>query len=152
LLANNLDVVELLIAKDADLTEGLLWAVTLNYTHFFKIFYENTPAELQRERLHEALSEAASCGHLESCKLLCDLGANPTALDGKGDSSVHYAAEKGFLECVQYLLQDQESVDVRNKKGETPLMLAIMHKQRDVVKWLLNNKRLTSMPTTINMA
>jgi uncharacterized protein len=53
---------------------------------------------------------------------------------------VHYAADRDHLECIQYLLKDEESVDVRNKKGQTPLMKALgneQYEQRDVVEWLL---------------
>jgi ankyrin repeat protein len=148
--SNSHEVVDFLIEKGADMTKALLYASELNRIEMFKTMYSNTPNELKEECLTEVLSYFAKEGNLEKCKFACSFEeANPADLDEDGETSVHWAAREGHLECVQYLLEKQESVDVRNRTGETPLMVAIRNKhsplmpalrnqQTEVVEWLLS--------------
>lgn len=44
-------------------------------------------------------------------------------------TALHYAAENGNIEIAQKLLEAGADIDARNKKGETPIMLAYKHFQ-----------------------
>ena len=42
-----------------------------------------------------------------------------------GSLPLHFAAERGFVEEVTFLLSMKASTDMKNKHGQTPLMLGI---------------------------
>lgn len=60
------------------------------------------------------------------------------SLDFKGDTALHEAARKGFLEGVQLLMNlDTEATDQLDRLGQTPLLAAMSHRQDTVVQCLL---------------
>jgi len=138
--AHSVQVVELLIAKGADLSKGLKWAAKLNEKKIFSIIYKNTKEEFKEERLREAHIIAVEEGHLEMFEYLCQFPeANPAQEDWFGDTFLHVAAEKGHLHCIEFIFEYQkQSVDVRNSEGETPLMRALEWGNVEVVEWLLD--------------
>lgn len=56
--------------------------------------------------------------------------------DKDANTAMHYAAASGNAECVKYLISKGGEVNIRNNKGETPLMKAA---NIDVMKVLLDN-------------
>nr|CDS29397.1 ankyrin repeat protein [Hymenolepis microstoma] len=55
---------------------------------------------------------------------LLERGANVNVETINGETALSVAAEKGNVECVELLLQHDAFINVVNKDGETPLMLA----------------------------
>ena len=51
-------------------------------------------------------------------------GADANAKDGKGNSALIMASEKGHTGLVQYLLSNKADVEAKQEDGRTPLHLA----------------------------
>ena len=99
---------------------------------------------------------ALSGGYVDILELLL---SQPTLVlsrtDYKGNSVGHFAVEYSFVKefnpgelnvsafpvkCVELLSKDPRmNWNVRNKKGETPIMVALKNKEKDMVKILLKN-------------
>ncbi|KFM83143.1 Ankyrin repeat and KH domain-containing protein 1, partial [Stegodyphus mimosarum] len=88
------------------------------------------------------LMEAASGGFVEVGKVLIDKGADVNAppVPSSRDTALTIAADKGHHRFVQLLLQRDAIVDVKNKKGNSPLWLAANGGHLDVVQLLCNHK------------
>ncbi len=54
-----------------------------------------------------------------------------------GDTPLHIAARSGWLEGVDLLLGRRARVDATNRLGETPLILAVQHRNMPVIRRLL---------------
>ncbi|AXI24110.1 Ankyrin repeats containing protein [Cardinium endosymbiont of Sogatella furcifera] len=93
----------------------------------------------QRNRYGQSpIYVAASKGHLEVIKMLCEYGATPNLETADDTIPLHKAAEGGYLEVVKYLVEESHSDDIhkKNKKGQTPLDLARANEHLEVVKYL----------------
>ena len=62
--------------------------------------------------------------NLESMKTALALGADINATSEAGDTAMHAAALRRSKALIQWLAQNGAKVDVKNKKGQTPLALA----------------------------
>lgn len=58
---------------------------------------------------------------IASIKLCLDAGADVNAVDGQGDTALHGAAQKGYDQVVQFLVEHGAKTDIKDKKGRTPL-------------------------------
>lgn len=87
------------------------------------------------------LMEAASGGYIEVGRVLLDKGAdvNATPVPSSRDTALTIAADKGHLKFVELLLQRGAAVEVKNKKGNSPLWLAANGGHLNVVKNLKNH-------------
>ena len=83
--------------------------------------------------------QAATGGYVEVGKVLIDKGANVNAppVPATGDTALTIAADEGHHLFVELLLQRGALVDVRNKKGCTPLWLACHGGHLDVGQILM---------------
>lgn len=72
------------------------------------------------------LMEAASGGYVEVGRVLLDKGADVNAppVPSSRDTALTIAADKGHYRFVELLLSRHAAVDVKNKKGNSPLWLA----------------------------
>jgi len=61
---------------------------------------------------------------LEAARLALDLGADVNAANAAGDTALHGAASKGYNPIVQLLFDQGARLDVKNKRGRTPLETA----------------------------
>jgi ankyrin repeat protein len=61
---------------------------------------------------------------LEAARLALDLGADVNAANEAGDTALHGAASKGYDAIVQQLASKGARLEVRNKRGRTPLATA----------------------------
>jgi ankyrin repeat protein len=63
---------------------------------------------------------------VEGVKLLLGLGADINATNEAGDTALHFAAAKRANSAIQFLAENGAKLDVKNKKGQTPLGLVMM--------------------------
>lgn len=70
--------------------------------------------------------EAASGGYVEVGRILLDKGADVNAppVPSSKDTALTIAADKGHYKFCELLLLQGAMVDVKNKKGNSPLWLA----------------------------
>jgi hypothetical protein len=61
---------------------------------------------------------------LEAARLALDLGADVNAANDAGDTALHGAASKGYDAIVQLLADKGARLEVKNKRGRTPLATA----------------------------
>ncbi|APR98798.1 ankyrin repeat domain-containing protein [Wolbachia endosymbiont of Folsomia candida] len=57
-----------------------------------------------------------------------------------GDTLLHFAAQSGNTETVEFLLKEVAEVDVKNGIGDTPLIIAIENGHRNIVQLLRRNQ------------
>jgi ankyrin repeat protein len=62
---------------------------------------------------------------LEGVKTALSLGAEINAVNQQGDTALHSAAAQGFNRVIQLLVESGASLSVRNKRGLTPLAVAV---------------------------
>jgi ankyrin repeat domain-containing protein 17 len=88
------------------------------------------------------LMEAASGGYIEVGRVLLDKGAdvNAAPVPSSRDTALTIAADKGHLKFVELLLSRGAAVEVKNKKGNSPLWLAANGGHLGVVEVLYNAK------------
>ena len=59
--------------------------------------------------------------------------------DVQRKTPLHYAAERGHMETVAYLIQQRADLEMRNGTGQTPLMSAAHRGRSEVIDLLLLN-------------
>jgi ankyrin repeat protein len=62
---------------------------------------------------------------IEAIKLCLDAGVDVNATDSRGQTALHGAALKGYDQVVQFLVDHGAKVDVKDKRGFTPLDAAL---------------------------
>lgn len=84
--------------------------------------------------------EAASGGYVDVGRVLIDKGAdvNATPVPSSRDTALTIAADKGHGRFVELLLSRNAMVEVKNKKGNSPLWLAANGGHLAVVELLFN--------------
>lgn len=81
-----------------------------------------------------------AAGDEEEAMHLIDQGADIFAKEKThGNSAIHWAAESGLSSVLLRLIDMGEDINRSNKRGETPLVLAVQKKQAKMVKLLLSH-------------
>ena len=89
------------------------------------------------EELHlPELVYYSSLGEFEQVKVLLEQRSDPNQTDEEGYSALHAAAENGYLDVVQLLIQ--QGTDVHYRSEYTALQLAEMADQQQIVDYLKN--------------
>ncbi len=81
-------------------------------------------------------------------KSLLERGADVSIQDKDGDTVLHHLATKGNLHLLTLLLQHSHKIDIRNDKGETPLLCAVQAGNGEAVDQLLQAGADPSAPST----
>lgn len=80
---------------------------------------------------------AVSAGFSEVAVALIEAGANPERPDQTGNSALHLAAQRGDVVVIDKALSRTNKVDIENREGMTPLMMAAKAGQAGAVERLL---------------
>ncbi|RAL39566.1 hypothetical protein DM860_003099 [Cuscuta australis] len=83
-----------------------------------------------------ALHFACGYGEVKCAQILLEAGAKVDALDKNKNTALHYAAGYGRKECVSLLLENGAAVTFQNMDGKTPIEVAKLNNQQDVLKLL----------------
>ncbi|XP_077746993.1 uncharacterized protein LOC144309906 [Canis aureus] len=82
----------------------------------------------------------------EACvDILLKHGANPDLKDIKGNTALHYAALGDNVTIAQKLLLKKVNMEIRNKDGLTPLLLAVNEKKEKMVAFLLEEANINAV-------
>ncbi|KAN0120604.1 hypothetical protein V8E52_004431 [Russula decolorans] len=141
------EIIRLLLEHGADVNSGNCFGMTPLY-----LFSSSTGnlevAELLLEHgadpniqpRYSPLYVALENGHPGLVQLLLKHGADPNAQDDDGRSLLHMAASRyGDLKAAQGLLELGADVDSQDNEGTTPLQLASLYGQKDIVQLLLQH-------------
>ncbi|CAN1305156.1 Ankyrin repeat domain-containing protein 2B [Linum perenne] len=99
------------------------------------------PGEAATSAENSGLEEADEGGNddesiVHHCASVGDAGALVDALDKNKNTALHYAAGYGRKECVALLLENGAAVTLQNMDGKTPIDVAKLNSQADVLKLL----------------
>ncbi|KAL9268797.1 Ankyrin repeat domain-containing protein [Drosera capensis] len=83
-----------------------------------------------------ALHFACGYGEVKTAQVLMEARAKVDALDKNKNTALHYAAGYGRKECVALLLKNGASVTLQNLDGKTPIDVAKLNSQTEVLKLL----------------
>ena len=85
-----------------------------------------------------ALFFAIKNNHIENVQLLIDKGV--ALMVSPLNHALFHAIKHDSIKSVQYLIKKGISVNIRNEKFQTPLMMATYHDRVDICRFLLNQK------------
>ncbi|CAM9852940.1 unnamed protein product [Ectocarpus sp. 8 AP-2014] len=66
-------------------------------------------------------------------RLLVERGAVATAVDSKGRTALHFAAERGQAAAIEYLAETTADLNATDTDGHTPLLIAALRGQESAV-------------------
>lgn len=79
-----------------------------------------------------------STGSVDTVRLLCDYGADPTLSDESGNTALHFLVEsEDSKDVIETLVKNGARVNARNCQGKTPLHHASIKLQPQVIECLL---------------
>ena len=87
-----------------------------------------------------ALHDAAFEGKLDCVEILVQLGADVDLRDREGWNPLHAAVFGGSPPCAAFLIKYGADVSARNDDGLTPVEMAVVHKDREMIKILTSSK------------
>lgn len=89
---------------------------------------------------------AASAGHIEMVEALISRGAEVTAQNNNGQTSLHYAASRDRLDVARVLLDKGAEVNSRDKMGSCPLHRAASRGHVKMVELLISRPSIQLNP------
>jgi ankyrin repeat protein len=82
---------------------------------------------------------AAHYGHIDMLEFLISKGANMNAIEiDWGKHAIHIAACSGSIDSMQWLLDHDIDVDIKDGSGHTPLHWAAYYDEIDAVRFLIS--------------
>ncbi|XP_062617080.1 E3 ubiquitin-protein ligase MIB2-like [Saccostrea cucullata] len=127
-------------------TAGFVQAAGANDLQTLKDIIKKHPNVV--DKTHDgrtALQVACYEGHVDVVKFLLDSKADPNLKDAEGDSPLHYSAFGNEAKPMEELLKNDASVNVVNKKKQTPLLVSVGQHSQECVKVLLEHKANPSL-------
>ncbi|CAH1793068.1 unnamed protein product [Owenia fusiformis] len=88
-----------------------------------------------------SLFYAITMDHLETAKLLLELGASPNHRDKKGRSPAHCAASKGNQSGISLISEKGGDIWLKNSKGELPLHEASQAGHKALVTQIMSDEK-----------
>ena len=106
------------------------------------IFALNGLAIAQTDEQITDFAKAAKFNDVSTVKKLVAAGVNPNTLDPRGELMLNLAIKDKSNDVISFLLNNQATdVDISNKFGETPLMIAAIEGNLPLVKTLVQTKK-----------
>jgi uncharacterized protein len=106
------------------------------------IFALNGTASAQTDEQITDFAKAAKFNDVYTVKKLVLVGVNPNTLDARGELMLNLAIKDKSNDVIAFLLSNQVTdVDISNKYGETPLMIASIEGDLPLVKTLVQTKK-----------
>jgi uncharacterized protein len=106
------------------------------------IFALNGVAIAQTDEQITDFAKAAKFNDVSTVKKLVAAGVNPNTLDPRGELMLNLAIKDKSNDVISFLLNNQATdVDISNKFGETPLMIAAIEGNLPLVKTLVQTKK-----------
>jgi ankyrin repeat protein len=93
-------------------------------------------------RIHKHQPDVSSETMEEIAISLLAAGINLSQKDECQNSVIHWAVIKGYEKLLSILLECEINVNVTNARGETPLNIAIKLKKINIIKILLNSRKI----------
>jgi hypothetical protein len=84
-------------------------------------WYENGYFQNEPKALNEAFTCACFNGRTSVAKFLLEKGVDPIAGDATGMNAFHWAANRGHLDTVRFLIERKVPLELRNMYGGTVL-------------------------------
>jgi len=140
--AGHKDIVELLIARGADVNAKVTDGAPLHYAAHFghKDIAElliARGADVNAKMYHGTpLHCAAQRGHKDIVEFLIVNGADVNAKVTDG-TPLHYAAQRGHKDIAELLIARGADVNARSKSGYTPLLVAAGSGHKDIAEFLI---------------
>jgi len=94
------------------------------------------PIALSAQQIYEDLIVAVANDRADDVKRLLARGMDPNSVDPNGDPLLLIAARAGYRATVDVLLAAKANVNAKNRFGDTPLMIAALNGQLDIVRRL----------------
>jgi ankyrin repeat protein len=119
-----------------ELQPPLLLAIRENATKVVPVLLKSSLLKINATNASDetALMMAALDNHLEWVKQLVAKGAD---VNRPGWTPLHYAATKGHIEVMRFLLAEHAYIDAESPNGTTPLMMAAFYGTPAATKLLL---------------
>ncbi|KAL3474188.1 ankyrin repeat-containing domain protein [Aspergillus californicus] len=126
---------------DSLLKQCLLIAARGNYVKIVEVLIDAgvdiaSPRDLEDCPLGAAA--IAYQGDAATVKLLCDRGANRSAINEAEDTVLHELANIGCFDMLRFFLDLGSPIDAQNTDGDTPLCVAVRHQHHSAVLLLLS--------------
>lgn len=123
-------------SRDSELNPALMVAIRNQSWGAYDVLLanRNTDIELANGRQETPMMYLALLGETKRLQALQQRGGQVNRL---GWTPLHYAASKGHLDTVRYLLTQKAIVNAPAPNGTSPLMMAAFSGKRDVVDALL---------------
>ena len=127
----------------------LLWASLSSSGEFVETLID-LGADVNAQRTDDKVTPlilAAHWNNYMAIHLLLERGGNALINTQKdiGHSPLGEAARRGFCNVAELLIEKGSNVNLRNKKGKTPLYFAVENKDEQLIRLLLKNKADVSM-------
>lgn len=102
---------------------------------------KNTSVDIMRREINNVLKFSLQFNCLKVFQYLVNQHKDYVHVQNEsGETPLHLASRYGCLKAVEFLVNNNCSVDIQNKHKETPLHLAALYGHCVVVKYLVNNK------------
>jgi len=74
------------------------------------------------------------------CQLSIQNASNKNPSNDKGETPMHYAAKKGFLNICQLIVENAKNINTADHDGDTPLTLAAQGGHLEICKLIIENE------------
>lgn len=127
--------------QDARNISPLFLAAYFGYLDFIAFFCEKNPAMINymAENNYTPLMATIDNRLLCATKILLENKATVDMEDNQGKTALWHAAKMGNENGIRLLIAYQAKVNIKNKYGVSPLMIAIEHGHFEVAKILIEN-------------
>lgn len=159
---SNQEIVKLLVEAGASVNETNKHGATALFHTFYTKDLEiiryliSNGADINKpdNKGSTLVGNCCSLGKLDLIALLFELGANFNVIDGVGQPAIYLAAmtetNSNKQGLVKYLVEQGVDINIKNKKGDTPLHKACFWGQSNIVKLLIHNGANVTIKNNMN--